>query len=526
MRAMYRIRTLSVVAMLSLCGCGGPPAVSQEEGGGKDVKPVANTDESNAPLTYRRFTVEDKDGKVVRLTPVPDVSDWQQKWIDSEPEGSETAKSAFLPRWARDVSQKKKDWAKGPDPKAPYFKAPIRFVHPPKDEGEPFMPHNHSPAVTWLDNGDLLVAWFSTRKEAGPEVTILASRLRDGADAWDPASEFFKSRNRNMQGGALFNDGKGTLYHFGGVSPDAGASEFKGYNNKALTMRTSKDQAVTWSELRVIRQYSLRNLLMPSVIRTTNGLMILSCESYPNRSANLVVSNDGGKTWSNMSEGVPVPPAGKDGETGKGFAAGCHISPVELAGERIMALGRTGWGKPNRAINGKMPKSVSSDGGKTWTYTESPFPVLASGQRSVLMRLQEGPVLFVSFTGPMSGAREGARYPDDVNVGDTFNWGSLEFTDSNGKKFKGYGMFSALSYDEGETWTDYKLLTPGSGAYKKCGGWTGNYTASPTRAEPGGYLTATQTPDGVIHLISSAWHYRFNLAWLKTPNEAVNNKEK
>ena len=32
---------------------------------------------------------------------------------------------------------------------------------------------------------------------------------------------------------------------------------------------------------------------------------------------------------------------------------------------------------------------------------------------------------------------------------------------------------------------------------------------------PAGYLAITQTPDGVIHLISSRLHYRFNLAWLK-----------
>ena len=40
-------------------------------------------------------------------------------------------------------------------------------------------------------------------------------------------------------------------------------------------------------------------------------------------------------------------------------------------------------------------------------------------------------------------------------------------------------MFAALSYDEGETWPVRKLLTPGSGHYEKCGGWTGNYTATP-----------------------------------------------
>ena len=262
------------------------------------------------------------------------------------------------------------------------------------------------------------------------------------------------------------------------------------------------------------------------MFRTSNGLLIQNCDWYKNRLSTLVVSSDKGKAWSDRSEGVPVPPAREKGTTGKGFIAGTHAGVIEISNGRLLALARTGWGKPNRAINGKMPKSISSDWGKTWTYTDSPFPVIASGQRLVLMRLQEGPILFVSFTGPMTRAQEGGRYPDDVGVGDTFNPGGTDFTDADGKSFKGYGMFAALSYDEAETWPDRKLLTPGSGSYKKCGGWTGDFTASPTRAEPGGYLTATQTPDGVIHLLSSAWHYRFNLAWLKTPNEAVgSNKE-
>jgi hypothetical protein len=38
-----------------------------------------------------------------------------------------------------------------------------------------------------------------------------------------------------------------------------------------------------------------------------------------------------------------------------------------------------------------------------------------------------------------------------------------------------------------------------------------------THAETGGYSYATQTPDGVIHLITSNLHYRFNLKWLQTP---------
>ena len=111
--------------------------------------------------------MEEGDGKIVGLTPIPDKAP---------------------PMWARDVSHKKRDWSNGPDPEEPYFQAPIRFVHPPKDKGEPFHGHNHVPSITWLGNGDLLATWFSTGNEKGPELTILASRLREGGESWDPSS--------------------------------------------------------------------------------------------------------------------------------------------------------------------------------------------------------------------------------------------------------------------------------------------------------------------------------------------------
>jgi hypothetical protein len=36
-----------------------------------------------------------------------------------------------------------------------------------------------------------------------------------------------------------------------------------------------------------------------------------------------------------------------------------------------------------------------------------------------------------------------------------------------------------------------------------------------TNAEPKGYMSACQTPDGVIQLISSRQHYAFNRAWIE-----------
>ena len=61
------------------------------------------------------------------------------------------------------------------------------------------------------------------------------------------------------------------------------------------------------------------------------------------------------------------------------------------------------------------------------------------------------------------------------------------------------GLLAAVSYDEGKTWPNRRLVTPGSSG----------------KADPNGYLAATQTRDGRIQLITSSRHYTYNLAWLK-----------
>ena len=138
-----------------------------------------------------------------------------------------------------------------------------------------------------------------------------------------------------------------------------------------------------------------------------------------------------------------------------------------------MAVGRG----TNIASSGKTPMSVSTDGGKTWTYTLTDWPLIGSGQRQVLIRLQEGPIMMATFM-------------------------------SN-------GMTIFLSEDEGETWSSGKLLTDGKTRTLDGGAFTGSFTMDATHAEPKGYFCCTQTPDGTIHLLSSRIHYRFNLAWIK-----------
>ncbi|MBM3494490.1 MAG: exo-alpha-sialidase [Armatimonadetes bacterium] len=181
--------------------------------------------EGSRPQTYRHIGVEEADETVVSITAVPDRTP---------------------PRWARDVSQKRFGWSTRPGADRPFFARPIPYVIPPADEGEPFHPHNHQPSIAWLPNGDLLAIWYSTAAESGTELTVLASRLRAGAESWDPSSEFLKAPDRNMHGSSILHDGKGAVYHFNGMGPAGG----KGWAKLALLMRTSRDNGVTWTPAR------------------------------------------------------------------------------------------------------------------------------------------------------------------------------------------------------------------------------------------------------------------------------------
>lgn len=333
-----------------------------------------------------------------------------------------------------------------------FFAEPIPYVMTPVD-GTSFYSHNHQPAVTWLPDGGLLAIWFSTDAEAGREMVVLQS-VFDGK-AWSPATLFCKVPDRNMTGSALLTLGNEEIIHFQGVG-DAGE-----WKDLALAMRKTDGRsqpAMTWTPLRYIEpEHRVRHQVIAGPIVTAGGRILLCCDAGPDGEAgtSLHISKDGGTTWE---------------DTGS-IIKGIHAGIVELKDGRLMAFGR------GNAIDGRMPCSISADGGYTWEYSATEFPPIGSGQRLILKRLQEGPLMLCSFG------------PD--------------------------GLFVALSYDEGESWPVKKLLTDGKKRVLDGGAWTGTFTLDATHAEPKGYLACTQSPDGVIHLLSSRVHYRFNLAWIE-----------
>jgi len=426
-----------------------------------------------------------------RLGTLPDDKHWLIGFriVLGELSTTEPLSKPKVPLWAQDVPQTIYDWADAPDMNQPYFKGPQQFVHiPPDSNGPLFSRHNHCPSITWCPNGDLLAVWYSTNKENGREMTIVASRLRQGSVSWNPASVFFKAPDRNMTGSSLYHYGKGMIFFFNGLEAAGG------WSNLALVMRTSTDNGATWSEPRLINPYHQpRNQVIDGTLCTQEGFLIQPCDAVHGGSGGTAIhiSRDGGRTWVDPGAGRPSP-SFASGTTGA-WIAGIHAGVVQLKDGSLMAFGR------GNNIDGRMPMSLSKDMGQTWTYTASEFPPISGGQRLVLRRLREGPILLVSFTDSSKKEPKG-----------------ILLRDSSEKEHRVYGMFAALSFDEGKTWPCKRLVTAGGAARELDGGGnTRSFIMDDNHAEPRGYLAATQTPDGLIHLISSKQYYVFNLAWLK-----------
>ena len=403
-----------------------------------------------------------------------------------------TVAPALPPANQQEVNQTNYTWKVVKDP---VFKAPVPYVLQPElGSGNPFFSHNHQPAITWCDNGDLLAIWFSADEENGRGMVVLASRLRAGTEQWDRSSLFFKVPDRNMTGSALLNDRQGTLYHLNGVEASGD------WQNLMMVMRTSRDNGQTWSAPQIIApEHAKRHQVIAGTIRTREGWLIQPCDAGPGShdGAAIHISKDGGKTWQDPWDGKPLPEF-KEGNTGSTIA-GIHAGVVQLKDGSLMALAR-GNSILNKEGKLRMPMSISKDMGKTWTYYASEFPPIDGGQRLVFMRLNEGPLLLISFTDhPL-------RTPEAEH--------GLIFPDREGNNYRGYGLYAAVSYDEGKTWPVRRLLTDGIIRFLDGGAWTKHFLMDATHAEPRGYMAATQSPDNLIHLVSSRLYYCFNLAWI------------
>jgi hypothetical protein len=349
------------------------------------------------------------------------------------------------------VKQTPADWKRAPDPGKPYYHTRPMF---PK-LGESGMREvgwkiglapglgvaYHNSAVVVLDNGDLLAAYYNTPKEENdPDQTVLTMRLRYGAEDWDMPEPWPDFADAADAAPVLWND-HGTLWYFFGSPRLLGGPPFQ--------YMTSRDNGATWSAVQLpVFEGKVGNFTpqpINSVVRATDGAIYLPVDGKGSTSVLFATRNEG-KTWFDTV-----------GRTG-----GRHTTVVIGKDGSL-----TGFGGKNSALDGFMPVSVSTDGGKTYQQHKTPFQPLGSGQRPSAIRLVSGRLFFVA--------------------------------DLFGRKTpgpKGDGAFVALSDDEGATWK--------------------------TRVLPGiktvGYVTAAQAPNGVIHIVTSKSeperHIELNEQWV------------
>jgi formylglycine-generating enzyme required for sulfatase activity len=349
---------------------------------------------------------------------------------------------------------------------APFYEGPKPYVRIPDDAfGPVFISQNHSPAITECPNGDLLAVWFSTMGETDLTTANAASRLRFGTNEWEPASPFWDAQDVNDHAPKIWWDGNQTIFHI-----------VEGRQHGDILLRRSTDNGVTWSKAEVMRA---RGESAGNPIRTAKGVLAI-----PFDFSGLSISRDNGRTWIETGRDRRGSDDVRPGGRGP-FIAGIHSPIVELADGRLMAYARLSAEEPaQKRFELKMPVSYSSDLGETWQWEVSEFPIVSNTQRPAMLRLKEGPIILCSFT-------DEARKPKADRAGLSFKCIGGEYT--------GIGLYAAVSYDEGKTWPDRRLVAKDG----------------VIQADINGYLAMTQTRDGRIQLITSKDHYVFNLAWVK-----------
>jgi formylglycine-generating enzyme required for sulfatase activity len=358
----------------------------------------------------------------------------------------------------------------GPDPDKPYFRK--RYLLPTPPENSPdeqlayhsmlgfhpaFLRHHHSPGLEVCENGDVLAVYYTSYSETTPDVAMIATRLRFGEDQWDMPDLFLDIPDANDHAPMLWND-MGKLYFFWGHNKLSSGFPFQ--------YITSTDNGDNWGPVNfpvfetLVGGHSAQPIT--SAFKDKNGIMYVASDGVGPESV-LWVSKNNGETWM---------------DTG-GRSGGRHTSFVLLKDQRILGMG----GKSSD-IEGFMPQSLSSDGGKTWSISRTVFPSLGSNQRPTIIRLQSGRSFFAGDLQHRTGAQP------------------------NG--FKERGCYVALSDDEGKNWYIKKL--PATQEHESAD------RRKDLRGATLGYSVARQAPNGIIHLITSmnepCLHFAFNEAWI------------
>lgn len=386
-------------------------------------------------------------------------------------------KPALVPYARAGVIESAAQAAIGPDPSKPYFRRRRMLPIPPEDTPQAaidhaglhpsFRDHNHSPGFVVLPNGDCLLVIYTSYHEYEPEVSLIAARLRFGADQWDMPSTFLDTPGANDHAPSMWQDGRKTWLFWGNPYAEG---------HFPFNFITSEDNGAHWSAVHFphitgpLGKALERPQPINTVIQDPSGAIYLAVDARgggPLGSQSMLwCTTDDGLTWHDTL-----------GRTG-----GRHTTFVLRNDGSIMGMG----GK-NTNIDNFMPRSISTDGGRSYTFSKTPFSQLNSGQRPCIIRLASGRLFMAGDYQPSKHTHKPASIKES-------------------------GAYVALSDDDGETWHIKRI----PGAY------------SIHRKMPDlGYCVARQGPNGLINLITSlngpALHFQMNEAWILSGDTYADN---
>jgi sulfatase modifying factor 1 len=365
----------------------------------------------------------------------------------------------------------------------------------------PLYTHNHSPTITWCRNGDVFMSWFTGESEVGPELSLVATRgirSQNGKINWTYPSEFLKAADRNMHSSNIIIDKNGVLHQMSSIGL-AGR-----WDKLALGYRRSMDNGATWSPVRMVLEldhgFTDGCSMQGNMFEKSNGDLVFIVDDKEDGTSNtgsIVTSSDGGNTWYRK---------GHSSTTSNTLRiAGLHSAVIEINdinGDKkndLLAIARDN----GAYFGGKAPQSISIDGGETWQRSASVFPSIKGEQRFSLLRLPysqkldgKQPILFVGF------ANEG-----------------IQGRNAEGKLDTIRGLYVSLSYNEGKTWpSEYrKVVSDITGSNEKTleiAPWQKKNVFKKAKSLDIGYMSATQSPDGLIHLTDGKLVFTFNTSWI------------
>ncbi|MBL9186696.1 MAG: exo-alpha-sialidase [Opitutaceae bacterium] len=263
------------------------------------------------------------------------------------------------------------------------------------------------PSIVELADGQLLVAYTASAKTAGSatieksDFTALYFTQRNAAGGeWTPPRRAPFDRPEVGEGNPLlFLHGEELWLFYFGVPRAPNGTWPGGEQSAELYWRRSADQGATWSEATLLRAPVTVSATKP--VRLANGDIVLPFSSSP---SGVLITSDSGKTWRESL----FPATGRE-------AAASMPSVQPLPDGRLLAMLRTSRVNhdPARQL---LHRSLSADGGRTWSVPE-PLPAIRNpNSRLDLVQLPSGELLVVGNDTVRLPQRDGASGRKEINL--------------------------------------------------------------------------------------------------------------